>query len=85
MAKMSDKQLELLSMLETAREVYDAFENSLAREVADRKWEAKADTRRLIREAREAGVPYRQIGFALGTSDHQTLKNLEKDIRKDRP
>lgn len=82
MAVMNEKQTELLKMLEGARVIYDNFEEELAYEVADRKWEARADTRRLVREAREAGVPYRQIGIALQTSDHRTLKDYEKDVRR---
>lgn len=82
MAVMNDKQAELLQLLEGARVIYDTFEEELAFEVADRKWSAKADIRRLVREAREAGVPYRQIGFALQTSDHRTLKDYEKDVRR---
>lgn len=82
MAVMNEKQTELLKMLEGARVIYDNFEEELAFEVADRKWEARGDTRRLVREAREAGVPYRQIGIALQTSDHRTLKDYEKDVRR---
>lgn len=82
MAVMNEKQTELLKMLEGARVIYDNFEEELACEVADRKWEARGDTRRLVREAREAGVPYRQIGIALQTSDHRTLKDYEKDVRR---
>ena len=73
MAKMNDKQEALLSQLEYARVNYEKFEEDLANEVADRKWEAKAQMRDLVREARVAGVPYRRIGFALQTSDHRTL------------
>lgn len=82
MAVMNEKQSELLRMLENARVIYERFEEELAQRVADEKWEEKADIRRLVREAREAGVPYRQIGFALQTSDHNTLKSYEKDIRR---
>lgn len=82
MAVMNDIQQELLSRLERARVTYDQFEEELAQRVADEKWERKAEIRELVREARDAGVPYRQIGFALQTSDHVTLKNYEKDIRR---
>lgn len=82
MAVMNDIQQELLSRLERARVTYDQFEADLAQRVADEKWERKAEIRELVREARDAGVPYRQIGFALQTSDHVTLKNYEKDIRR---
>jgi hypothetical protein len=82
MAVMNDKQNELLKKLEGARVTYDQFEEELAQRVADEKWERKAEIRELVREARDAGVPYRQIGFALQTSDHVTLKNYEKDIRR---
>lgn len=82
MAVMNDRQQELLSRLERARVTYDQFEADLAQRVADEKWERKAEIRELVREARDAGVPYRQIGFALQTSDHVTLKNYEKDIRR---
>lgn len=82
MAVMNDKQNELLKKLEGARVTYDQFEEDLAQRVADEKWERKAEIRELVREARDAGVPYRQIGFALQTSDHVTLKNYEKDIRR---
>lgn len=82
MAKMNDKQEALLSQLEYARVNYEKFEEDLAAEVANRKWEAKAQMRDLVREARGEGVPYRKIGFALQTSDHRTLQRYEKDIRE---
>lgn len=82
MAVMNDKQQEILRKLELARVAYEAFEEELARRVADAKWERKAEIRELVREARDAGVPYRQIGFALQTSDHRTLKQYEQDIRR---
>lgn len=83
MAKMNDKQEALLSQLEDARVNYEKFEEDLAAEVANRKWEAKAQMRDLVREARGEGVPYRKIGFALQTSDHRTLKDYETNTRKD--
>ena len=83
MAKMNDKQEALLSQLEYARVNYEKFEEDLAAEVADRKWEAKAQMRYLVREARGEGVPYRKIGFALQTSDHRTLQMYETNTRKD--
>lgn len=82
MANMNDKQEALLSQLEDARVNYEKFEEDLAAEVANRKWEAKAQMRDLVREARGEGVPYRKIGFALQTSDHRTLQRYEKDIRE---
>lgn len=83
MTKMNTRQEELLTELEDARTHYEKFEALLAAEVADRKWEAKAHIRSLVREAREYGVPYRRIGIALDTSDHLTLKNYETDTRRD--
>ena len=83
MANMNDKQEALLSQLEDARVNYEKFEEDLANEVANRKWEAKAQIRDLVREARGEGIPYRKIGFALQTSDHNTLKNYETNTRKD--
>lgn len=82
MAVMNDKQQEILRKLELARVTYEAFEAELAQRVADAKWEKKTEMRDLVREARDAGVPYRQIGFALKTSDHNTLKQYEQDIRR---
>lgn len=82
MAKMDETQERLISQLENARVIYEEFEQELMQEVADRKWEAKANMRDLIREARKIGVPYRRIGFAIQTSDHATLKQLEADIRR---
>lgn len=82
MAVMDGIQQEILSRLERARVTYDQFEEDLAQRVADEKWERKTEIRELVREARDARVPYRQIGFALQTSDHVTLKNYEKDIRR---
>lgn len=82
MAVMNDEQTELLKKLEDARVTYEHFEVELAQRVADEKWERKAAIRELVREARDAGVPYRRIGIALQTSDHVTLKNYEKDIRR---
>lgn len=84
MAIMNDEQQDLLTQLEEARVVYETFEAALAEEVADRKWEEKKNMRRLVREARAAGVPMRQIGFALRTSDHATLKSYENDVRRDK-
>ena len=82
MANMNEKQEALLSQLEDARVNYEKFEEDLAAEVANRKWEAKAQMRDLVREARVEGVPYRRIGFAIQTSDHRTLQRYEKDIRE---
>ena len=82
MALLNEEQQALVTKLEEARVVYDTFEEELRKEVADRKWEARAETRRLVREARAAGVPMRQIGIALDTSDHRTLKNYENDVRR---
>ena len=80
--KMNDRQEALLSQLEDARANYEKFEEDLAAEVADRRWESKAQMRDLVREARGEGVPYRKIGFALQTSDHRTLQRYEKDIKE---
>lgn len=79
MAVMNEKQTELLHQLEHARATYEAFEAALAREVTERKREAKSEIRALVREARGVGVPYRQIGIAIQTSDHRTLKEYEKE------
>lgn len=84
MAKMNELQESLISQLEDARVTYEKFEESLAQEVADRKWEAKTQIRDLVREARLAGVPYRRIGFALQTSDHNTLVAYYEDKRRDK-
>lgn len=84
MTKMNTQQEDLLAELERARTQYEHFEELLAAEVADRKWEAKQHIRSLVREARGHGVPYRRIGIALDTSDHQTLKNYETDTRRDK-
>lgn len=84
MAKMNELQESLISQLESARVTYDKFEETLAQEVADRKWEARAEMRDLVREARQAGVPYRRIGFALQTSDHNTLVSYYEDKRRDK-
>ena len=56
MAKMNEKQEALLSQLEDARVNYEKFEEDLAAEVANRKWEAKAQMRDLVREARASGI-----------------------------
>lgn len=82
MANMNDNQESLIEQLEHARVIYEKFEDDLAQEVADRKWEAKQHIRSLVRKSRQANVPYRKIGFALGTSDHRTLQRYEKDIRE---
>lgn len=84
MAVMSESQQQLLDELEQAGVDFTNFEEALRKEVADRKWEAKANLRRLVREARGEGVPMRKIGFALGTSDHKTLKDYENDVRRDK-
>ena len=81
MAVMNDAQEELLGKLANARDTYSEFEEQLNAEVAQRKWEAKTRIRDLVREARAAGVPYRQIGNALATADHKTLKDYEQDVR----
>lgn len=82
MAVLSEKQTEVVKLLEDARVIYEEFEEQLAIEVADRKWDAKQDIRRLVREARDVGIPYRQIGFAIKTSDHRTIQAYEQDVRK---
>lgn len=79
--KMNEKQDALLEQLRDARELYEQFEADLAQRIADEKWEAKADIRRLVREARSEEVPYRQIGLAIGTSDHATLVAMEQNKR----
>lgn len=85
MTRMSETQETLISQLEHARVAYESFEATLAAEIADRKWEAKAKMRGLVRDARASGVPYRRIGFAIGSSDHKTLKDYETDTRRDTP
>lgn len=82
MAVMNEKQGDILHRLEKARASYEQFEVELAQRVADEKWERKKELRDLVREARQEQVPYRQIGFALQTSDHRTLKDYEQDIRR---
>lgn len=82
MAVMNERQQQILNQLEHARATYDEYEARLAKWVADEKWERKKDIRDLVREAREAGVPYRQIGFAIQTSDHRTIQAYEQDIRR---
>ena len=82
MAVMNEQQQELLNELEAARASYEAYEARLMQDLSDAKWAAKQDIRHLVREAREAGVPYRQIGFALKTGDHRTIKDYEQDIRR---
>lgn len=82
MAIMNQDQRALLTALDEARATYEQFEEELAQEVADRKWEAKENIRHLVREARKNNVPYRRIGFALETSDHRTVKDLEHDRRR---
>lgn len=82
MAVMNGIQQEILSKLERARVTYARFEEELAQRVADEKWERKTEMRELVREARAAGVPYRQIGMSLKTSDHRTIKDMEKDVRR---
>lgn len=84
MAVMNEEQQALLDQLEEARVVYETFEAKLREEVADRKWDERGNIRRLVREARAANVPFRQIGFALGTADHKTLKDYENDVRRDK-
>lgn len=84
MAIMTEQQQSLLDQLEEARVVYETFEEALAQEMMDRKWEEKTRIRHLVREARAAGVPFRQIGFALKTSDHKTLKDYHDNVRKDK-
>lgn len=84
MAILNEEQQALLTQLEEARVVFDVFEEQLRKEMLDRKWEAKTNIRKLVRQARSAGVPMRQIGFALETSDHRTLKDYENDVRRDK-
>lgn len=82
MAVLSEAQQDVIDQLNAARVVYDQFELELRKEVADRKWAARAETRRLVRKAREMNVPMRQVGIALETSDHKTLKDYENDVRR---
>lgn len=84
MAKMSDEQLRVLEELEHARIAYDKFNDELNKEIAARRWEARAHTRDLVRKARAHGVPYRRIGIALDTADHQTLKYYEADKQREK-
>lgn len=83
MAILNEEQQKILEEIENAREAYEDFEQNLSREVADRKWVAKKELRDLVRKARSAKVPFRQVGFALRTSDHRTIKDLEADRRRD--
>lgn len=82
MSVMNDAQESLLSSIEEARKKYEAWEAGLAQEMADRKWEAKKEIRKLVREARNIEVPYRRIGMALNTSDHATIRSYEQDRRR---
>ena len=82
MAVITEKQQEVLDQLKDAKALYDKVEADLLAKLLDDKWEAKADIRRLVREAREEGVPYRQLGFILGTSDHKTITDYEQNIRR---
>lgn len=82
MAVLSEAQQDVIDQLNAARVVYDQFELELRKEVSDRKWDARAETRRLVRKAREMNVPMRQVGIALETSDHKTLKDYENDVRR---
>lgn len=84
MAIMNEEQQSLLDQLEEARVVYEIFEDGLRKENADRKWDERANIRRLVREARAMNVPFRQIGFALKTADHKTLKDYENNVRRDK-
>lgn len=83
MAILNEEQKKILAEIEDAREAYEDFEQKLSQEIADRKWVAKKHLRDLVRKARSARVPFRQVGFALGTSDHRTIKDLEADRRRD--
>ena len=83
MAIMSEKQQEIINKLAEAREDYDTWEQALAQEVSDRKWQKKEVIRDLVREARGEEIPYRQIGFALKTSDHRSIKDYEHNRRRD--
>jgi hypothetical protein len=82
LAAMSKTQQDILDLLAGARSIYDEFVDKQKQEMYDERWEALADTRRLVREARDVGVPYRQIGMALGTSDHTTIKDYEVNKRR---
>lgn len=84
MAVMNEAQQALLDQVTAAGVEYDQFEEALRQEVSDRKWEKRAKTRDLVRQARALGVPWKKLGEALNTSDHNTIKDYHDDIRRSR-
>lgn len=81
MANMNETQQSLLDQLSVVAVEYDNFEEALRKEVAERKWQERARTRELVRQARDIGVPWKKLGEALNTSDHRTVKAYANDER----
>lgn len=82
MALLSAKQQEVLDEMAAAKDVVDNLKADALAAYQEQCWEIEGQLRELVREAREIGVPYRQIGMRLGTSDHVTIKNMEQEKRR---
>lgn len=74
MTKLNQEQDKLLDTLAAAKSKAD---EKIADELAKfeaKKYALRAPVRKAAQAADRGGVPARQIGFVLGTSDHKTIK-----------
>lgn len=74
MTKLNDTQERLLALLGAAKTIADERIAAEEDRMEDRKNKFREPVRKAAKAAAEAGVPARQIGFALETSDHKTIK-----------
>lgn len=74
MTNLNTEQAELLASVEAQRVAAEPLIEALREQHAQEIWDAKLGIREAAKAAYEAGVPARKIGFALKTSDHNSIK-----------
>lgn len=74
MTNLNEEQAELLASVEAQRVAAEPILDALREQHAQEVWDAKKGIRDAAKAAFEAGVPARKIGFALNTSDHNSIK-----------
>lgn len=74
MTNLSEEQKARLQAVEDARREVEADLDTLRRQQEQERWEIQQPLILAAKAAADAGVPARQIGFALRTSDHKTIK-----------
>lgn len=88
MTKLNPAQQALLDAVAEERSRSRAAVEQARLEFEARKWELEAPLRVAVKDAVDAGVPKRQIGQVIPTSDHKTVDNMAKGAGKefsDRP